>query len=319
MLKILKKWSQEYLIKKKVILTIIDEADLKSYLVDSDLDDKGDIRFRFEELADSIMRVIPEYVFADYGGTEINKENAVDKLKEAAQSIYKIKEFKLKKRTLVDGDKKAEKELENVNNNNRGEFGEILLHLLLRDFHGTIPLVSKVYFKDSAGVPAHGFDAVHISPKDKILWLGESKLYTDGKGGIRELIKDINEHFLRDYLNEQFLLIKKNLSNNEIEQRDEWINILTNTQKLKDQLKMINIPLLCVYQHDIYELYDDLSNVDAVSYHETNVRELKEYFDEKSNHGNKTNLNIILLLFPIQDKKKFVKMLHEKLWYMQSM
>lgn len=44
------------------------------------------------------------------------------------------------------------------------EFIELLLHLLLREYKHTIPLISKVYFKDSAGVPAHGFDAVHITP-----------------------------------------------------------------------------------------------------------------------------------------------------------
>jgi hypothetical protein len=30
----------------------------------------------------------------------------------------------------------------------RGEFGELILHLLLRDFHDTVPLLSKIYFKD---------------------------------------------------------------------------------------------------------------------------------------------------------------------------
>ena len=43
-------------------------------------------------------------------------------------------------------------------------------------------------------MPAHGFDAVHVSTNEKILWLGESKLYDDSKEGIKALVKDLNEH-----------------------------------------------------------------------------------------------------------------------------
>lgn len=52
--------------------------------------------------------------------------------------------------TDVEERKRAKIELEKMPFKNRGEFGEIILHFLLRDFKNTIPLVSKVYFKDSS-------------------------------------------------------------------------------------------------------------------------------------------------------------------------
>jgi len=304
--------------KKNVIIAKIDEVDLKSYLVDSDLNDCGSRSFLFPELASVIINAIPEYVFASYVDPVIPQTDAVERLREAAKSIYKIKDFDLMKRALIDRDDTAIAELK-TKKNNRGEFGEILLHLLLRDFHETIPLISKVYFKDSTGVPAHGFDAVHISPVEKALWLGESKFYSDSKEGIKALIEDINHHFIKDYLNEQILVIKKNLGCNEIPQRDDWIKKLNESSKLSDQLSIINIPLLCIYPHNIYSLFDDLNVKDAVTCHETNARELKKHFDDNNNHPNKSALNIILLLFPVKDKKELAKMLHEKLWYMQNM
>ena len=77
--------------------------------------------------------------------------------------------------------------------------------MLLRDFYDSLPLLSKIYFKDSDGHTVHGFDAVHIAPdindKSKFsLWLGESKLYTNGKAGVKALTKDIEEHFNIKYL-----------------------------------------------------------------------------------------------------------------------
>lgn len=78
---------------------------------------------------------------------------------------------------------------------------------------------------------------------------------------------------------------------------------------------MINIPMLCTYSHDIYKHFSDFSKNEAVAYHETNIRELKQYFNENNKHPLKEHLNIILLLFPVRDKKELVIKLHEKLWH----
>ncbi len=45
--------------------------------------------------------------------------------------------------------------------------------------------------------------------RKKFLWLGESKFYQDGKGGLRELLNDLENHFKKDYLDEQFTVVKK--------------------------------------------------------------------------------------------------------------
>ena len=302
--------------KKNIIILKTDEKDITSFLVDKDINDNGEYYFMMDELSKAIIDAIPEYVFAHYEDPNIPQHESVDKLREAAKSIYKIKDYALMKKCYIDGDLSAKEELSAPN---RGEFGELLLHLLLRDFKDTIPLISKVYFKDSAGVPAHGFDAVHISPNEKIMWLGESKFYVDSKKGISALISDLKEHFNKDYLDEQFIIIKKNLHNNSIPDRDKWIDILNSCNKLIEKIEMINIPLLCIYPHDIYKQFDDMYSNDANVYHETNVKELKKYFDENNKHKLKSNLNIILMLFPIENKKELAKRLHERLWHMQNM
>ena len=89
--------------------------------------------------------------------------------------------------------------------------------MILKDFKNTIPLVSKLYFKDSFAQEAKGFDSVHVSEDGTTLWLGETKFYKDStkqgvkKGGIDELVKDLNSHFVKDYLQEQFVIIRRGL------------------------------------------------------------------------------------------------------------
>lgn len=261
---------------------------------------------------------IPEYVFAQYEDPNIPQNDIVEKLREAAHCIYKIKDFQLMKQWCVDKDINAYNELKKSSTAKRGEFGELLLHLILREFKHTIPLISKVYFKDSASVPAHGFDAVHVSTNEKILWLGESKLYDDSKEGIKALVKDLNEHINTDYLNDQFVIIKKNLDNNSIPGREEWIDTITNCTKLSDKLNIINIPMLCTYTHDIYKKFSDMNDPNAIAYHELNVRELKEYFDKQNKMPLKDRVNIILMLFPVNDKNELVINLHKRLWHMQN-
>ena len=256
---------------KNIILFRIEESDLNSFLIDIDLDDQGTHSYQLDGFVSAIINTIPEYVYADYKGVGGQKTDWVDNLRQAAKSIYKIKEFDLMKRWYLDKDEEAKKELDKSNSTKRGEFGELILHLLLRDFKSTIPLISKVYFKDASGVPAHGFDAVHISPDEKILWLGESKLYSDSKEGLKDLVNDLKNHFKKDYLDEQFSIIKKNLDNNEIPQRDEWIKTLSNCNRLSDRISMINIPMLCIYPNDIYDKFIDLNCGEAIEYHEANI------------------------------------------------
>lgn len=305
--------------KKNIILLRINENDINSFLVDTDINDQGQPEYQLDEFTKAIINTIPEYVYAQYIEPNDHQTDLVDKLRLAAKSIYKIKEVELMKRWYVDSDQAAYEQLNKAGYTSRGEFGELILHLLLRDFKETIPLVSKVYFKDAAGVPAHGFDAVHISPDEEILWLGESKFYTDCKQGLRELIKDLKCHFKKDYLDEQFTIIKKNLEVNNIPQRDEWIQILSNCNKLSDRIRIINIPVLCTYPHNIYSLYPEVNCEEAIEYHEANIRDMKRFFDEQNDHSLKSQLNVILLLFPVKDKHELVKKLHERLWHMQSM
>ena len=118
-----------------IIREHISEATLRTYHVGFDQN-----RFRLQPLVDVIRRVIPEFALGIYGGTSVHINMMIDKVLEAAQTVYETDKYKL-----------------------RGEFGELILHLLLRDFCHTTPLVSKIYFKDAINVTVHGFDGVQVT------------------------------------------------------------------------------------------------------------------------------------------------------------
>lgn len=301
----------------KVITQSINETDLSTYFVGFDLAESGCNEYRWKSLIQLLIKVIPEFSFGFHHGEETNNTEVVQMVCESANAIYKIDEFKKVKDIYDKGecipDDVSDKYLR------RGEFGELILHLLLRDYYNTIPMISKIYFKDSYGHTVHGFDAVHIQPDNKSLWLGESKLYQDGKKGIKALIEDIKEHFCQDYLNNEFSIVSKKLKFvDSIPQKDYWLDLLDNSTKLSDQLTSITIPLLCTYTSDNFSKFNNEELDDFIEAYEKEMRELKAYFDSKYQHNWKTNLNVVLLLFPVKCKKELVRRLHGKLSLMQQ-
>ena len=142
--------------------------------------------WRCDGLADHLISWLPEFALPEEE-LNITHANAYVKLKQAAIRVYTSEKY-----------------------NKRGEAGEIALHAICRDFFGTIPISSRVFYTSSSNEVIKSFDLVHAKiygdGKTKV-WLGESKLYTDRKEAIRDAISSITEHIDRGFLKNQKLLL----------------------------------------------------------------------------------------------------------------
>jgi len=305
---------------QSIISHKINENELSTFFVGFDIDDNNESIYRIKPLISKLTQVIHEFAFGFHDGEATKNTDTLPVLIEAAKSLYKIDSFKNARDIYLRDDTEIEDDIEDKFLR-RGEFGELILHLLLRDFYNTIPLLSKIHFKDTRGHAVHGFDSVHIQPSNNSLWLGESKLYKSGKNGVKALVQDIKEHFNTDYLNSEFALVSKKIKYfDNIPQKDKWLKLISKENTLSNQLSAINIPLLCTYNSELLgdSSIDELSQ-DFIDIYTKEMRELKAYFDEKNDHPLKSRLNIILILFPVQDKKELVKGLHENLSKIQSL
>lgn len=293
--------------------------------------------FEYDRLVQQIQKAIVDFAFGFHDGILEDSYN-IDILREASKSIYKIKSFQDAKETYIDKNSEYEDTVEDKYVK-RGEFGELILHLLLRDFHDSLPLLSKIYFKDSDGHTVHGFDSVHIAPdiKDKnkfSLWLGESKLYNDGKAGVKALTKDIEEHFNKEYLRREFSLISKKKNgfidmnkinnknkeeeyNNFLEQKNYWYDKIDENNKLEDILNSVTIPMICTYSSNTFKKHMDEKTEDFLKDLKEEIKELEEHFSNNLKSPIPIDLNILLLFLPIPSKKELVSKLHTKLDHLQ--
>lgn len=307
-----------------VLVLKVDEDDVNTVLMNTDIENDGSLKYAYDNFADAFSENILEYAFAY---ADIPRKQITKKQREAAQSLLKLHEIE-KLRYYLEHDV-PEEDWEPAFlrwYEKKGVLGEIVLHMFLKEFKNTIPLISKMYFKDSFSQEAKGFDAVHVSQDSLTLWLGETKFYkawkTKGvvKGGIDELVEDLKKHITKDYLSEQYVIIKRGLENQlEHPQREEWIEKLSRPILLKDVFQYIRIPLLCIYEDDIALDYlkaidDAVKDAGIVSHTAT----LRDYYNSINTFPYREQVQTVLILMPIEAKKKLVKCMLEKIWHMQN-
>jgi hypothetical protein len=112
--------------------------------------------WRAQQLVSHMMEWLPDFALTYEERRSFGTQNAVRRMRKAAHTIYKTEKFA-----------------------KRGEFGELLLHIAIRQIFNTVPAISKIYYKDSSNDTVKGFDAVHVvvSEGSLELWLGEAKFY----------------------------------------------------------------------------------------------------------------------------------------------
>jgi len=265
----------------------ISESTLRAYNVGFEQN-----KFRLQPLVDVLANVIPEFALGYHAGKEIPLTKLRQKLKEAATRVYTTENYK-----------------------KRGEFGELILHLLLRDFCGSIPLISKIWFKDTDNATVHGFDGVHVvvSGDSKKLWLGESKLYRDGRLGVKALADDLKLHVERDYLRREFNLIQTKLPDDAPE-IEYWRSLLHEHRRLDEVLDNICIPMVCTYSSPVFGAHND-NTERFISDFVTECRILKGIFDAKEIV---TDVDVLLMLLPVPSKDELIMELDKRLKSMQA-
>ena len=307
-----------------VFIMKIEESDINTILLNTDYDDRGLLQYAYDNFAEAFSDNILEYAFSY---VSIPREEMTKKLREAAKSLIKLHEVEKLKFYFdnnipeTDWDKEFRKWYER-----KGVFGEVILHLVLKEFKDTIPLISKLYFKDSFAQEAKGFDAVHVSKDGTTLWLGETKFYkawkSNGvlKGGVDELASDLKKHFSKDYLSEQYVIIKRGLETQYAHpKREYWLEKLSKPILLKDVFQYIKVPLLCIYEDSIAKEYlqtvDEAVRDAGILSHTIKVR---DYFSSINDHIMKEHMQTLLILMPVEAKNKIIRYMLDRIWHMQS-
>lgn len=181
--------------------------------------------WRTDQLARHVMAWLPEFCLTWEELQGLGASNSVELLRKAAASVYQSKHFE-----------------------RRGEFGELLLHIAVRQAFDSLPAISKIYYKTAPNDPVKGFDAVHVieKPDGLELWLGEAKFYSDLKGAIREAAESLRAHTGTDYLRSEFMVVQ-NMLDPTWPHAQELEALLDPNTSLDEVFTRLCIPVLLTY------------------------------------------------------------------------
>ena len=231
---------------------------------------------------------LPEFALGHTECASLDASDAVLKLRKIANNIYNTDKFE-----------------------RRGEFGELLLHILLRQVFGTIPAISKMFYKDSHNDTVKGFDAVHVvhSPTENALelWLGEVKFYENITAAIAAVLKELGEHTDAEYLKGEFAAIT-----NKIDpawpHSGQLTKLLHPNTSLDEVFKRACIPVLLTYDSDTLAAFNASSAAFTKALN-AEYKALHKSFADKL----KCQVKVHLFLLPMSTKKALLAALDERL------
>jgi hypothetical protein len=241
--------------------------------------------WRAAQLARHIFEWLPEFALTASEWQSMQHANSVKLIRRAAQVVYESKKFE-----------------------KRGEFGELLLHAIVRQVHKSIPAISKIYYKTANNDTVKGFDAVHVvgPPEDMELWLGEAKFYNDIARAIRDVVKELETHLGTDYLRAEFNLITGKIDDS-VPHAAQLKKLLSPNTSLDEVFKRACIPVLltydsdCVANHDVCDnAYEKAFNTEIEEHHSGFVKALS------AKKGLPSEVTIHLFLLPLHEKKRLV-------------
>ncbi|MFQ2376612.1 DUF1837 domain-containing protein [Aeromonas caviae] len=243
--------------------------------------------WRESQLVEHAMEWLPEFALKYSEWNSLGSSNAVKLLRKSAKALYNTEKFK-----------------------SRGEFGELFLHMILRQVFGTIPAICKIHYKDSRNDTVKGFDCVHvISQEGQLeLWIGEVKFYKEISSAIRDVINELHDHTERDYLRDEFTAIVNKIDDNWPD-ADKLKLLLNEHTSLDEIFSSVSIPILLTYDSDTINNHTKINEEFEAAF-ENEVRVNWRKFKDKELPN---FVNIRLILLPLKSKESIQKKLHEEL------
>ena len=244
-------------------------------------------QWRGAQFAEHLMEWLPEFALTYSEMQGINPGNMVALMREAARKLYASAKFA-----------------------NRGEFGELFLHAAIRQVFGSLPAISKIYYKSARNETVKGFDAVHVvDGADGLqLWLGEAKFYSDIGSAIRDVVEELRVHTQRDYLRDEFLLIAGKIDD-EWPHADDLKALLSPNTSLDQVFETVCIPALLTYDSACVAKHRKATEEYAREFREEIMRH-HEAFRKKGLPG---NVIVHLFLLPLEEKARLIAELDRKL------
>lgn len=206
-----------------------------------------------------------------------------------------------------------------------GEIAEIMLYAIMKNFYGALPVVPKIFYKQTANDFVKGADCVHIIVEKNggfSFWLGEAKFYDSIENTrLDKIVESVYETLTTNKIRKENSIVigLKDIDN--LGLQDETINSIKallgrdiSIDKLKPHL---HIPILLLHECKITAGTTALSDEYKSSIEKQYADRATAYFKKQIAKCSKdiflySEITFHLILIPVPDKEQIVKKFIER-------
>ncbi len=233
--------------------------------------------YRQKDLVRLIRDVVPYFALTENEYNDyISEGNTIDLKRDAWSRISKARKDK------------------------KGDYGELLLYLILLVHYNSPKFVTKIRLRSSQGDQIKGFDCAHFTFKDNepCLWLGEAKFYQSFSDALNNAIESVNEHLEYSYLESEMSILKSNIK---LENEANYKKLQKIFQGLSlDKIKF-KIPILLTYDSNTVKNNTDVNLKFKEELKEELIKHNKAI--EGKNITKRPNIDFVFILFPLYTVK----------------
>lgn len=227
-------------------------------------------------------------------------------IEEYALTPDEIKKFS----SIADWDemrRHAWKRISTAHKNKKGDYGEVLLYILLNYFYKIEKFTTKVRLRSALGDQIKGFDCAHFEKKGDNLtfWLGEAKLRKDFSSAISSVFDSIETLTNINKIKDEFIILSTEI---EVADKELKNNIITELSGGKSIDKIsIKIPVLVSYEFSKLKEYSETSELFRTELESHFIKKFKKI----ENMKNEKNLKFDFLFFllPLENMDNFKSLL----------
>jgi hypothetical protein len=191
----------------------------------------------------------------------------------------------------------------------KGDYGELLLYVILCLFYDSPKFVTKARLRSSTREQIKGFDCAHFSIEgnsDVRLWLGEAKFHASISGAISSALKSITATFTdASRIKSELKLLGGEIEVNKSLSAEHLSTLKAYTKGGRSLDKIpIQVPVLVTYDSKCIAHFNGKpeADLDSPSFHAQLVKELEESF--KSIYSKswpvKNNITLSFYLVPFE-------------------
>lgn len=198
--------------------------------------------------------------------------------------------------------------ISDAHRNSKGDYGELLLFIILSQFYDVPKFVTKARLRSTTREQIKGFDCAHFSlENDSVtLWLGEAKFYKAMSGAISSSLKS-----LKDHLNDsEKIKSELRLLGGEIEVNKELdsatYSLLKSYVSGGKSLDKVDIAVPVLLTYDSKSIADFATNhsvdIDSEEFQKVLYQELNNHFKiiYKKDWPSRKNIRLIFLIVPFE-------------------